>query len=61
MGELALAEQEASSSKRVTEQLKDIELVKIFFTDLNGRLKNLDINPNNVMDILNHGIGICLL
>jgi glutamine synthetase len=58
MGELALAEQEASSSKRVTEQLKDIELVKIFFTDLNGRLKNLDINPNNVMDILNHGIGI---
>ena len=43
---------------RIAEQLQDIELVKIFFTDLNGRLKNLDVNPRYITDILEHGIGI---
>jgi glutamine synthetase len=47
-----------SNTTHITEQLKDISLVKIFFTDLNGRLKNLDINPNSVLDVLNHGVGI---
>ena len=42
----------------IAEQLKDIELVKIFFTDLNGRLKNLDVNPRHIPDIFAHGIGI---
>jgi len=47
-----------ASTENVTDQLKKVESVKIFFTDLNGRLKNLDINPNHVLDVLNHGIGI---
>ena len=42
----------------ITEQLKDIKRVKIFFTDLNGRLKNLDVNPNNILDVISHGVGI---
>jgi glutamine synthetase len=58
MAELAEADSQEDSTGHITEKLKDIELVKIFFTDLNGRLKNLDINPNNILDILNHGVGI---
>ena len=46
------------SPDQITEKLRDISLVKIFFTDLNGRLKNLDINPDSVLDVLNHGVGI---
>jgi glutamine synthetase len=44
--------------EKITAQLKDVESVKIFFTDLNGRLKNLDINPKHIHDVLNNGIGI---
>jgi len=44
--------------EQITEKLKDISLVKIFFTDLNGRLKNLNINPGSILDVLNHGVGI---
>nr|NIQ96783.1 glutamine synthetase [Desulfuromonadales bacterium]NIS42795.1 glutamine synthetase [Desulfuromonadales bacterium] len=38
--------------------MQGVESARIFFTDLNGRLKNLDINPNNLPDVLDHGIGI---
>ena len=60
MSELALEQdrQTAGSTGSITEQLKGIESVKIFFTDLNGRLKNLDINPKHILDVLNHGVGI---
>jgi glutamine synthetase len=60
MPELALEQEQQTSgaTKSLTEQLKGIESVKVFFTDLNGRLKNLDINPNHILDVLNHGIGI---
>lgn len=42
----------------IAEQLQGIELVKIFFTDLNGRLKNLDVNPRKIADIFEHGVGL---
>jgi len=60
MSGLALEQerQTADSKESITAQLKDIGSVKVFFTDLNGRLKNLDINPTHVLDVLNHGIGI---
>jgi glutamine synthetase len=53
-----LGTNQPESPDQLTEKLRDISLVKIFFTDLNGRLKNLDINPDSVLDILNHGVGI---
>lgn len=45
-------------TENITKQLQGVETVKIFFTDLNGRLKNLDVNPKHVTDVLNNGIGI---
>jgi len=37
--------------------LKETTLTKIFFTDLNGRIMNLPINPENIESIISHGIG----
>ena len=57
MSELASEQDRRTSGSNVsiTEQLKGIESVKIFFTDLNGRLKNLDVNPDNIF--LNNGFA----
>ncbi|MCK4621816.1 MAG: glutamine synthetase [Desulfuromonadales bacterium] len=42
----------------IKEQLKDAYTTKLFFTDLNGRLKNLSVNPNDIESILKNGVGI---
>ncbi len=43
---------------RIKEQLKEAYTTKLFFTDLNGRLKNLSVNPNDIEQIIEHGVGI---
>ncbi len=43
---------------RIKEQLKEAYTTKLFFTDLNGRLKNLSINPDDIEMILENGVGI---
>lgn len=43
---------------RIKEQLKEAYTTKLFFTDLNGRLKNLSINPNDIETIMENGVGI---
>jgi glutamine synthetase len=43
---------------RIKEQLKEAYTTKLFFTDLNGRLKNLSVNANDIESILNNGVGI---
>ncbi len=43
---------------RIKEQLKEAYTTKLFFTDLNGRLKSLSVNPNDIESILNNGVGI---
>ncbi len=42
---------------RIKEQLKEAYMTKLFFTDLNGRLKNLSVNPNDIDDIIEKGVG----
>lgn len=42
----------------IREQLQEAYTTKIFFTDLNGRLKNLSINPDDIETILKTGVGI---
>jgi glutamine synthetase len=39
-------------------QLKQAYTTKLFFTDLNGRLKNLSINPDDIENIIEKGVGI---
>lgn len=43
---------------RIKEQLKEAYTTKLFFTDLNGRLKNLSVNPDDIEAILENGVGI---
>ena len=42
----------------IKEQLKEAYMTKLFFTDLNGRLKNLSVNPHDIDSILKNGVGI---
>lgn len=42
----------------IKEQLKEAYTTKLFFTDLNGRLKNLSVNPNDIDNIIENGVGI---
>lgn len=42
----------------IIEQLKAVDITKLFFTDLNGRLKTLSVNPQDIEAILDKGIGI---
>lgn len=42
----------------IKEQLGQAYTTKIFFTDLNGRSKNLSINPLDIESILSQGVGI---
>ena len=37
---------------KIKEQLKEAYNTKLFFTDLNGRLKNLSVNPNEIENIM---------
>jgi glutamine synthetase len=43
--------------KKIREQLKELDSTKIFFTDLNGRLMSLPVNPENIEAIVSNGIG----
>ncbi len=43
---------------RIKEQLQEAYTTKLFFTDLNGRLKNLAVNPDDIEDIIEKGVGI---
>jgi len=42
---------------KIKEELKKAYSTKIFFTDLNGRLKNLSVNPDDIKALLENGIG----
>jgi glutamine synthetase len=46
-----------ASIKQIQQKLKETTLTKIFFTDLNGRIMNLPINPDNIESIITNGIG----
>jgi len=41
----------------IKENLKGVDSTKIFFTDLNGRIMSLPINPENIEKIIKNGIG----
>ncbi|MBT8356391.1 MAG: glutamine synthetase beta-grasp domain-containing protein [Deltaproteobacteria bacterium] len=45
------------SIKDVKENLKNTDSTKIFFTDLNGRLTSLTINPDDIDFIIEKGVG----
>ena len=42
----------------IKEQLNNNSTTKLFFTDLNGRLKNVTVNPNNIESIIRNGVSI---
>ena len=44
--------------ENMKKQLKEADMTKLFFTDLNGRLKNLSINPDDIENIIENGVGI---
>ncbi len=43
---------------RIKEQLQEAYTTKLFFTDLNGRLKSLSVNPADIENIISNGVGI---
>jgi len=45
------------SIEAIKKQLQGLDLTKIFFTDLNGRLMSLPVNPDNIESIISNGIG----
>ena len=45
------------SIEEIKEKLKDMETTKILFTDLNGRIMSLPINPENIEELIKNGIG----
>ncbi|RZB35219.1 MAG: glutamine synthetase [Desulfobacteraceae bacterium Eth-SRB1] len=45
------------SIEEIKEKLKNVETTKILFTDLNGRVMSLPINPENIEELIKNGIG----
>ncbi len=43
--------------EKIKEKLKGLDSTKIFFTDLNGRLMGLPVNPENIESISAKGVG----
>jgi len=43
--------------KKIVENLKQVDSAKIFFTDLNGRIMSLPVNPEDIVEIIKNGIG----
>ena len=41
----------------LSDQLDDVDHIKLFFIDLNGRLMNLSVNKNKLKDIMKNGVG----
>src|SRR6056297_107107 len=48
----------APDLSRIKEQLQQADTSKIFFTDLNGRLKSLSINPQDIEIVVQKGVGV---
>ncbi|MES0490986.1 MAG: glutamine synthetase [Leptospirales bacterium] len=45
-------------SENMKTQLQETDITKLFFADLNGRLKNVSINPDDIENIIEKGVGI---
>ncbi|MCP3875028.1 MAG: glutamine synthetase, partial [Desulfobacteraceae bacterium] len=43
--------------EHIKDKLKGIDSTKIFFTDLNGRIMGLPVNPEHIESIMEGGIG----
>jgi len=43
--------------KEIKEKLKNTDSTKIFFTNLNGRLMSLPVNPDDIESIIEKGVG----
>ena len=43
--------------EEIKEALKDADSTNLFFTDLLGRLMTLNVNPDDISDIIEDGIG----
>jgi glutamine synthetase len=43
--------------KKIIDRLKKVDSAKIFFTDLNGRIMSLPVNPEDIGTIVKNGIG----
>lgn len=50
-------EESAVNSVESGDRYKDVEFIKIFFTDLNGRLRALTINPELMQEVVEKGVG----
>ena len=46
-----------ASIKEIKEKLKNTDSTKIFFTNLNGRLMSLPVNPDDIDTIIEKGVG----
>ena len=46
-----------ASIKELKQKLKGTVITKIFFTDINGKIMNLPINPENIESVISNGIG----
>ena len=46
-----------ASIEKIKPKLKDTDSTKIFFTDLNGRIMNLPVNPEIIDSIMTNGVG----
>jgi len=46
-----------ASIKEIKEKLKNTDSTKIFFTNLNGRLMSLPVNPDDIESIIEKGVG----
>ena len=42
---------------QLREKMNGLDAASIFFTDLNGRIMSLPVNPENIESIMNKGIG----
>ncbi len=49
--------QKPASLNEIDEKLKGVDSTKIFFTDLNGRVRTLRVNHDNIEAIIEKGIG----
>ncbi|MDX9788924.1 MAG: glutamine synthetase family protein [Desulfobacterales bacterium] len=43
--------------EKIANQLENVDHVKIFFTDLNGKLMNLSVNKNKLGNVIESGVG----
>lgn len=43
--------------ERIKDRLKHLDFAKIFFTDLNGRLMGLPVNPDHIEKLIEKGVG----